>query len=704
MEIDAVCETCKKPISRRDGKGKGERQDYCNCTDEAETTAIDIELVILVLDNWIETFRAWPGKSYRVGKALERYKTFILEEKDDKAIAAAHIKIMQLGVTVLFRDRPPSDIENLAEMIRIVGLKFRGGDVAVNHFTVTLQRFVYSRIVILKSMIATAEGEWEGVPVPDRFEEGGERPLDHFLQQWTADQEHIWARTMESPAFTEQIKDGSTSALYYDLMKRALGCVKLPATIVELSMCNLWDLTEELCGQDLEMDHWLTQDGQDVGNGDWWLLSFGADQPDPATLRRKMGNSFDAVNARDRWFWEQLEAKLEAADEDGRLRGGELEFFREFRDAALFFKHATATEAAVNAWALLAPNVSGQEAAFTAGTGDMEDEDELKTLNVNFGHLDYMFGRLECSDGVQAGSSRYGDYRFCIPFNSLGPQVCISLHDQGRPFSQERTSTYPTSGKAKRLVLDMKGEKNDKAIRREWLLNYPKSTKIDNAVRSLRQTKKDEPFVRCSFLNEVFCGTLGCRAGLALTLLVEFRRMNLPLPKFKTGLQLNNLLKDLVRTEIRVPCLVPLQDAKVFHKRDASKKYNVTEIKQKELIPRRTRFEHNELARGGDKVVRDEIGQDVLWSYVTGNLAKVLWRDEELRQSRVALLRKLRSATDLDAETVQEDLSEALPDNIFLQQQLTAIIMGARPVQEGDQTLVDRAQDDDDDDEKEKHI
>ena len=562
---------------------------------------MDLQLLLAFLDSWIATFEFWRGKfpgsdaAWEEADRLERAlfeavlavealtkekgarrseeqtaetnkedakkkgkKDKILEhankaEVAKKAAEALADKISEKTPPVLealfncFLQPIPISPNLLAKAIWIVGLKL--GNAPLDIFDVFYQRTVASRLEIVDSMLRhRKERGFKLVP---------QTSLDAPLIGWMPHKETVLCTTIASKNYAGCLS--TYGHKYSSALERALGLAYRPiGSIVELGMCNIWLLTEELCGKQLV----LQKESNDLfmslvtkgGLKDWWGFEdspWGTVEieknvahldrpPSPTTSRRRMHRkknpTEDDVWQRDIVFCEAVLATLKknAQTQDIFL------FVEAFMRQSIFCKHASGAEAAVHAMGLGSPSVTSIESAFTEGAGD---------LNADFGHLDYIFGRLEMIGGDHSGKTRYGKYHFCIDIEHLGPQIFISLHDQGKPFSRPELAESKWDGPIIRKAGPL-----DRKFTGQWFLDIRQEWRCQYLGGFECET---------TFLDEIFYGPRGIKLGLALSIACEFKRAKQALPMLKGGEAWNELVKQFFRPQILVPCVLPLDHVTV---------------------------------------------------------------------------------------------------------------------------------------------
>ncbi len=550
---------------------------------------MDLALLLALLDCWIETFEAWRGTLRSHGENAQKAEKLAAELEEAVKTAKSKPEVERAALVygpllACLTHSVPAPPRLVEKALWIVGLKL--GDEDLNIYDLFYQRTVRSRLDILDSMLRHHADEVPFADVP---------MTDPNVPQlaWMADREATLCKTVTEKNYVEQLRDEPKR--YAPLISRALGINARDApiaSIVELSMCNLWALAEELCKYALKVQHHeLFMPQTDLsklvacGLGSWWGVAGDIDvhpdveagvflrPPSPTTSRRRMMAQPETSPApssapqkvvpqksvpqmvvpqarprplteadvlrRDRIFCEALLALMKP-----HLGEAAFTFITAFMGRRIYFKHASENEAAVHAMGLGAPNVMGQKSAFTAGS---------EGLNVDFGHLDYVFGRLEMQGGDHTGSTRYGDYHFCIDLDHLGPQICITLHDQGMPFSKPELATSSWGSNKVRNAYQRSqgtgsGPLNCKEIGKTWECHYPRS--------DLR--------VPVSFLHEIFFGPCGIRLGLALSLACEFTRAGLTVPQLPTSAEgCNDLLKPFFRPQILCPCMLHLDHTEI---------------------------------------------------------------------------------------------------------------------------------------------
>ncbi|NTX50053.1 hypothetical protein [Myxococcus sp. CA039A] len=525
------CSNCKGPVSFDDGWcpdcGFKLHQPKPKNTRQGPGT-LSLELVLSLIDRWINTYDFWKGYELQSFELTKKY----LESNSCDLVVVVDCLLKTLARPIPFSNKQ-GELDIFHQALRKVTLLAQTQgllSVNPNDFDLLFRRIFLDRLHTLKYLL--------------HLHERGESPSSSSTTQsislmgkWRVEQRKVWTNTIQEKIYQEYIhKHGKAYTLAMERLKQqhvlAVSCGSLPATLIELSECNLCFVIQELNTK------LPPKEGACVTKEKFYQLLYSGE------IYAESGYSA--------WKIDPIEVKKTytrlSEEEDTReivLTCAEWMLYEHFIKLPMYFKHGTETEAIKSSHSLMSPTVGNQSAKYTS-----------KTMDAKFGHIDYVFGRLEFTYNAMTGGSRYGDIVLCMNFDEIGPELCISLHDQGIPFDNENTHKSVLYDELVR-VIDFK-EKHCS----EWTQVYGK-TKHYNC-----------------FLFEVFYGNWGCRAALALSLIRELRRYQgkvdllgmlikdlsvasatLESPEDASVLTLlHKTLKTFFRTEIRVPCILSLEE------------------------------------------------------------------------------------------------------------------------------------------------
>jgi len=497
---------------------------------EAGLTTIPLEFVVAMLDRWINTYEFWKGYELRLSQITKQ----IVEKKPFAAEVVVDILLRTLSYPIPFSNKQ-KEIDLFYKALRKVTLLAKtqeGKLIALNDFDLLFRRVLLDRLNVLKHLLLLHE-KGDGMLIPSKVQHTG------LLEQWQCEQREVWERTVKEAIYQQYIKKhakpyGSAMKFLKECNVLAKKCGELPSNIVELSECNIALIIGDLNGE-LKVE-------KTCGKIKFYELLYSG------AIYRETGYKTMSI---DRSVVIETYKRLSKEEEcrSIALTCPEWMLYEHIMKAPLYFKHGTETEAIQSSHSLMSPTVGNQNAKFTS-----------KGMDAKFGHIEYVFGRLEFTYNAMTGGSRYGDIVLCMSLDEIGPEFCISLHDQGIPFDNESTHKSSLFGETVR-VIDFK----DKHCS-EWKQDYTGKYSAYNC-----------------FLFEVFYGSWGCRAGLALSLIRELRRYRgkvdllgklitklASVPAFiddpeqeSVATVLAGVLKSFFRTEIRVPCILSLKEPTV---------------------------------------------------------------------------------------------------------------------------------------------
>ncbi|NBD08800.1 hypothetical protein [Corallococcus silvisoli] len=531
-----LCPNCHGPIPPGGGGcpdcGHKLRQPKPGDVQPGENT-LALELVLTLIDRWINTFNFW--KDFEL-------QPFELTKKDLESNTFSAAKVVDSLLRLLARPIPFSNQRNEMALFHVALRKVvilaktqKGMLVKPNDFDLLFRRVFLNRLNMLKYLLHLHERGEQPSPMSSPMV-----PTSSLMDEWRIQQRQVWTMTMGEAIYQEYLeKHQSQYVAAMKLLKQQKvlpgTCGLRPASIIELSECNLCFVIDELNTK-------LKPKGPCVSKTEFYQLLYS-------------GKIYQA-SGYSKWQIDPLEVKKTytrlSQEEDKRqisLTCAEWMLYEHLIKLPMYFKHGTETEAIKDSHALMSPTVGHQNPKYTS-----------KTMDAKFGHIEYVFGRLEFTYNAMTGGSRYGDTVLCMGLDEIGPELCISLHDQGIPFDNENTHKSVVFKHPVRKILF-----RDKHCS-EWLQDYGEGLKIYNC-----------------FLFEVFYGQWGCRAALALSLIRELRRYRgqqnlldliienlsvLPATidspeKKSVATLLHEIVKAFFRTEIRVPCVLSLEEPTV---------------------------------------------------------------------------------------------------------------------------------------------
>lgn len=531
-----VCPNCHGPIPLGGGGCpdcgyKLHQPKPGNVQPGANTLALD--LVLTLLDRWIHTFNFW--KDFEL-------QPFELSKKDLEPNTFSAAKVVDSLLRLLARPIPFSNRQNELAIFHIAIRKVailaktqKGMLVKPNDFDLLFRRVFLNRLNMLKYLLHLHEqGEQPSPPSSSMV------PSNSVMDEWRVQQRQVWTMTMEEKIYQDYLKKHQVqymAAMKLLKQQKVLPGTSgvLPTSIIELSECNLCFVIDELNTK-------LKPKGPRVTKTQFYQLLYS-------------GKIYQA-SGYSKWQIDPLEVTKTYArlsqEEDKRqisLTCAEWMLYEHLIKLPMYFKHGTETEAIKDSHALMSPTVGHQNPKYTS-----------KGMDAKFGHIEYVFGRLEFTYNAMSGGSRYGDTVLCMNLDEIGPELCISLHDQGIPFDNENTHKSVVLTQPVRQMLF-----SDKHCS-EWFQDYGGGVKFYNC-----------------FLFEVFYGQWGCRAALALSLIRELRRyqghhnlLDMIIDKLSVApattdapegnsvaTLLHGYIKAFFRTEIRVPCVLSLEEPTV---------------------------------------------------------------------------------------------------------------------------------------------
>lgn len=498
---------------------------------------VSLDLILGALDRWLTTAPDWS-----------RTKLARCPEKMSALLGRTNRKpgeLEALVIQVLVQVGPPSDLPLLLRALSQICILIPGPDnqpARMNYFDSLPHRIFLDRFQLLLALMNPVQGGPTSIRLLQCVASQGStsislcglwtpiipiQVLPHTLptcgrflvdpHQWEEEQLQVWRRTISFSGYQEMLN--KCDKLYAgSLLRLGLNLRPLEIDIQVLSLCNIDLLVQELA-EEAPTTVCLWEE----------LPTLIAPQSQSGIVP-SLASMAHAVLARGRL----LEVRKIERGLGLRLTPQEWKLHDLIMVQELFFKHATETAAIAGSLALVSATVGGQDRANTT-----------KSIDVPFGHEDYVFGRLECTPGVFTGGQRYGEHVFALRLDLIGSQLCISLHDQGIPFDIETTHQTEIKGSVRTMKFTHKEAK-------EWEQHYHPSGKV----------------LKRSFLREIFAGQFGCRLGLALSLIRELRAFGdeeraltwclSQISMDPTGAALGHIIKSFFRPEVRVPCVVNL--------------------------------------------------------------------------------------------------------------------------------------------------